>query len=159
MTGMASPWTLHRLFAIGIFVKGLDGVLELIGGLLFLWVDPRTLYGWVVFLTAHEVTEDPHGVLARLVRHAAVTLSADTHLFVSLYLMAHGVIKVILVAGLWRGVRWVYPAALGVLGVLSAYQLVRLSRTHSLALLVFTLLDLAIIGLVWREYRVGETKP
>jgi uncharacterized membrane protein len=37
--------------------------------------------------------------------------------------------------------------------------LVRLSQTHSVALLVFTLLDLAIIGLVWREYRAGEARP
>ena len=147
------------MFRIGIFVKGLDGALELIGGVLFLWVNPRTLYSWVVFLAAHEVMEDRHGVLARLLRHAAATLSADTHLFVSLYLTVHGVVKVILVAGLWRGVRWAYPTALGVLGVLSAYQLVRLSRTHSLALLAFTLLDLAIIGLIWREYRAGEAKP
>ena len=145
---------LHRLFEIGIIIKGVDGVLEILGGVLFLFVSPRTLNSIVIFLTAHELSEDPHDLVARWLRHAVENLSSDTKLFASVYLLIHGLIKVFLVAGLLRGKLWAYPTALGVLGTFILYQLYRFTHTHSLALLAFTVFDIVIVFLVWREYRV-----
>ncbi len=152
--------TLHRLFEVGITIKGIDGVLEILGGALFLFVHPRTLNSIVIFLTAHELSEDHRDVIAIWLRRAVENLSSDTKLFASVYLLIHGLIKVLLVAGLLRGMLWAFPTALGVLGAFILYQLYRFTHTHSLALLAFTVIDIAIVFLVWREYearrRSGE---
>ena len=50
---------LDQTFEVGIIVKGLDGVLEVIGGLLLLVVSPATIDRLVTSLTQHELSDDP----------------------------------------------------------------------------------------------------
>ena len=144
---------LHRVFTLGIWLKGLDGVLEMIGGVLLLMTSPSTLNRLVVALTQHELGEDPHDWLATTLRQTAAQLSLSTQLFGSLYLFVHGLLKLLIVAGLWRGYRWAYPLAIVALLLLIAYQCFRLSSHFSAGLLALTLFDSVIVGLTWREYR------
>ncbi len=149
----SSQQRLHRLFKISIILKGLDGVFEIMGGVLFLVIRPETLNRVVYFFTAHELSEDPHDWIAGIVRHGTAALSPGTQRFASIYLLGHGIIKVLLVAGLWRGKLWAYPTALTVLGAFIIYQVYRLSHTHSVALFAFTVFDLIVVFFIWREYR------
>jgi uncharacterized membrane protein len=87
------------------------------------------------------------------VLHTTASLSTGTQHFASAYLLVHGAIKVGLVAGLLRGWRAAYPTALLVLTAFIGYQCWRLFRYHSLALGVFTAIDIAIVLLIWREWR------
>jgi uncharacterized membrane protein len=48
------------------------------------------------------------------------------------YLLSHGLVKVLLVAGLLREKLWAYPASLIVLSAFIAYQTYRYSSTHSI---------------------------
>src|SRR5438309_10584567 len=48
---------LHWLFELAIFVKGVDGALETIGGLLILFVPLHSLDTVVRWLVAHELSE------------------------------------------------------------------------------------------------------
>jgi len=143
----------HRLFAVSILIKGVDGVLETIGGILLMFVSPEALNSLVLFLTAHELSDHPDDWVATSLRHAVHNLSSDTKLFVSGYLVAHGLVKVFLVAGLLRQKLWAYPAALWFLGIFILYQLYRFSHTHSLGLLVLSAFDLFVASLVGLEYR------
>jgi uncharacterized membrane protein len=86
----------HRLFAVSVLIKGVDGVLETIGGILLMFVGPKALNSLVIFLTAHELSEDPDDWFAASLRSAVHNLSSDTKLFVSVYLVAHGLVKVFL---------------------------------------------------------------
>lgn len=144
---------MHRLFAASVLIKGVDGVLETIGGILFMFISPKALNSLVIFFTAHERSEDPDDWFATTLRHATHNLSPDTTLFVSVYLVAHGVIKLFLVAGLLREKLWAYPAALWFFGIFILYQLYRFSHTHSLGLLALSAVDLFVAVLVWLEYR------
>jgi uncharacterized membrane protein len=144
---------LHRVFTIGICLKGFDGVLELIGGMLLLVTSPATLHRLVVALTQHELSEDPQDWIASSLRQAASQLSVSTRLFGSIYLIVHGLLKLVIMVGLWRRYRWAYPLAISALSVFIAYQIYRLSYLFSVGLLVLTLFDIAIVGLTWREYR------
>ena len=146
--------TLYRLFEIGIWGKGIDGVLEIVGGALLLVVSPTLLNQWVIVLTQHELVEDPHDLIATLARRSVVQLSANTQLFASFYLLLHGLVKVGLMVGLLRGKRWAYPAAIAFLGLFIAYQCYQLSNHYSSGLLVLTLFDAAIVALTWHEYRL-----
>jgi len=148
-----SPQTVHRLFAASVLIKGVDGVLETIGGILFMFVDPKALNSLVIYLTAHELSEDPDDWFATKLRQVVHSLSSDSTLFVGLYLIAHGLVKIFLVAGLLRNKVWAYPAALWFLGIFILYQLYRFGHTHSLGLLALSAFDLFVAWLVWLEYR------
>ncbi len=136
-----------------MLVKGFDGLVETVAGLLFWLVREGALYRAAVFVTRHELARDPHDPLANALRHAIWSLSADTKAFVGAYLVGHGLIKIVLAAGLLSGRRWAYPTALVVLGTFVAYQAHRWLRTRSPALLAFTLLDVVIVLLIWRDWR------
>lgn len=145
--------TVHRLFSISILLKGLDGALEIIGGVVFFFLDPGTLNAVIVFMTAHELSEDPQDLIANVLRRSVQSFSPDTQMFASAYLVGHGVIKVFLVAGLLREKLWAFPTALHFMGIFILYQLYRFAHTHSLGLLSLTIMDVIIVGLIWREYQ------
>jgi len=152
-TSEMSRQQVHRLFAVSVLIKGVDGVLETVGGILLLLVSPKALNSLVIFFTAHELSEDPDDWFATSLRHAVLNLSSDTKLFVSVYLVAHGLIKFFLVAGLLREKLWAYPTALWFLGIFLLYQLYRFSHTHSLGLFALSAFDIFMVALVWLEYR------
>ena len=79
-------------------------------------------------------------------------VSKGTVLFASFYLIVYGIIKVWLVFSLWKANLRAYPIAGVILGLLIVYQLYRVSYTHSLFLLLVTLVDIGILLLLRREY-------
>ena len=143
---------LDQTFEVGILLKGLDGVLEVIGGLLLLVISPATIDRVSTSLTQHELSEDPHDFLATHLR-TAHGLTGPAVLFGSVYLLAHDVVKVILVAALLKNQLWAYPWTIGFLGIFVAYQLYRLSFQPSIGLTALTVFDMAVAWLTYREYR------
>jgi uncharacterized membrane protein len=108
------PWfrprdLLDQTFEVGIILKGLDGLLEVIGGLLLLVVSPATIDRVVTSLTQHELSEDPHDFLATHLLKTTHGLTGSAVLFGAVYLLAHGLVKVILVAALLKNQLWAYP--------------------------------------------------
>ncbi len=116
--------TLDRLYRIGLWIKGIDGVLEMAGGLFLLVVSQPQLGQLVTFLTQRELTEDRSDWIANHLRDAVSQLSPNTKLFASVYLLGHGVIKLFLMVGLVRGWPWSYRPAI-------AFLLVFTSRSRS----------------------------
>ena len=144
---------LDQTFEVGIILKGLDGVLEVLGGLLLLMVSPATFNRVVTSLTQHELSEDPHDILANHLLKTAHGLTGSAVLFGAVYLLAHGLVKVILVVALLKNQLWAYPWTIGFLGVFIVYQLYRLSLNPSVGLTALTIFDAAIAWLTYREYR------
>jgi uncharacterized membrane protein len=146
------------LFRIGVLFKGLDGTLEVAGGIALWVVSP----GWVVrlvgLLTQDEITEDPHDIIANYLRHAVSRFSAGSEHFLALYLLGHGVTKICVVVALLRNKLWAYPIAIVVFGGYIAYQIYRFTLTGSLGLIALSILDLIVIGLVWLEYRAVKSR-
>jgi uncharacterized membrane protein len=153
MPWFRSPHLLDQTFEVGIILKGLDGVLEVTGGLLLLVVSPATINRVVTSLTQHELSEDPHDLLATHLLRTAHGLTGSAVLFGAVYLLAHGVVKVILVTALLKNQRWAYPWMIAFLGVFIVYQLYRLSFQLSLGLTALTIFDAIIAWLTYREYR------
>lgn len=141
---------IHQLFEIGILLKGADGLVEIVLGALLMFVNVADI---VRALVQHELIEDPGDYIANHLVAAANATTAD-HVYVSLYLLIHGIIKVALVVGLLRGKLWAYPASLAVLGLFVAYQVVAWLTSHSVLLALLTLFDLLVIWLIWHEYRL-----
>ena len=145
--------TLDRLYRIGLWIKGVDGVLEMAGGLFLLFVSQPQLGQLVTFLTQRELTEDRSDWIASHLRDAVSQVSPHTKLFASTYLLGHGVIKVFLMVGLLRDWAWVFRPAIAFLLAFVGYTVYRMSLHFSFPLLLISVMDSVIAGLVWREYR------
>jgi uncharacterized membrane protein len=74
-------------------------------------------------------------------------MSSGGKLFVSIYLLGHGVIKMLMVLGLLREKRWVFPVAIIVLLGFIGFQIYYLCGHFSIGLVIFTLLDAVIAAL------------
>lgn len=144
----------HRAFLVGIIFKGIDGCIELAGGVALLLTNQAAIIRIVAWLTREELAENPHDVVATHALRWAHHFSPSTQHFAALYLLAHGAIKVALVVGLLRGLRWSYPVALIVLAAFIAYQGFRLYHRPSWSLGFLTALDVAVVFLIWREWRL-----
>ena len=141
------------LFRISVALKGLHAVLEIVGGIALLVVSPALILRVIEFLTQDEIAEDPRDLVANYLLDAARHLSLGSQHFAAYYLLSHGVIKAFLVAALLKSKLWAYPLALTVFGAFIAYQLYRLTFTHSTGLIALSLFDLVVICLIWLEYR------
>ena len=144
---------LRRLFQIGVVIKGVDGVLETVGGALFLAVSRSTLTRIVFHLTRPELLEDPDDLIANALRHAFSHLSASGKLFGSVYLLVHGAVKIFLVIYLLRNRLWAFPTAIALIIAFIGYQIYRLSTHFTCTVLALTILDAIVIVLIWHEWR------
>ena len=144
---------IHILFRIGIFFKGLDGILEIIGGVFLVFVTRREIIRFILTVFHHELTEDPDDFMVNYLITLAGHLSVSTKTFASFYLVGHGLIKAGLVLALWRNRLWAYPLAGVVLAIFVIYQAIRLFSTHSLILLLLTIIDIVIIMFLRPEYK------
>ena len=90
---------LHYLFELGIFLKFLNGLLEVVGGVFLFLSTPQSLSKLAAKLLTNELLEDPRGLVANTLLHAAQRLSANAQVFASVYLLVHGIVKVGLVIG------------------------------------------------------------
>ncbi|MBA8792547.1 putative membrane protein [Friedmanniella endophytica] len=145
---------LDRVFEIGIVLKGLNGLSELVGGLLLLLVSPERIKGWVRQLTQGELSEDPHDFIATHLLHTTDKLNGSAVEFGAAYLLIHGVVKIVLVVALLRNKIWAYPWMIGVLGAFIVYQVYKITLQPSAGLIALTVFDALIVALTVREWRV-----
>ncbi len=143
----------HAAFEVGVLFKGIDGLLELVGGALLLAVKPARIAHGVAVLTRHELSEDPHDAVARALVRAASHLSVSGTRFAAAYLLVHGVVKIALVWALLRSKLWAYPVAIAIFAGFGGYQMYRWSLSHSVGMIALTVLDAFVIVLTWAEWR------
>ncbi len=153
MKNRLSEHTVHWLFEISLWAKGVFALCEVAGGIAAYFLSQQFLLSLVMWVTRDEFSEDPHDLIANYLLHAVEQVSISAQHFAALYLMAHGIVKLWLIIGLLRERLWYYPVAIGVFGLFVAYQMYRYSFTHSVWLLFLTALDVVVIALTVHEYR------
>ena len=149
---------IHKTFEVGIFLKGANGVLEIIGGVLLLAVSPRAISRLAVFLTQNELSKDPKDFLANFLLKSAHDLAVSGQLFGALFLLSHGIIKLFLIIALFKKKFWAYPLAMAVFGLFIIYQMYRYFLGHSVWMLVLSILDIVVIVLTYWEMKNLEHK-
>lgn len=155
---MTSKELLRDAFRTGIAMKGADGLLEAIGGVLVWFIKPSAMSHALRALSLHELSRDPHDFIGIHLLHISEKLAHGDPRFASIYLLTHGLLKMALAVALWLNKLWAYPLAIGVFSAFAAYQIYRFSHTHSIALLILTIFDAVIIWMTWKEYRVQEAE-
>lgn len=150
---LLSEHNLHIAFRISLFLKGLFALSEILAGIGTYFVTRRLLVEIVRTVTRAELSEDPRDFVANYLLHSAQNLSIGAEHFAGLYLLSHGIVKLWLIVGLLRQRLWYYPTAIVVFTAFIAYQLYRFTFTHSVWLLLLTVVDALVIALSWHEYR------
>ena len=147
---------LHISFEIALLLKAINGIFEVIGGILFLFLDPASLNRIIVLLTQGELSEDPQDLIANALLQMAQGFSISTQHFGVFYLISHGVIKIILITLLWKKKLWAYPLGVVVLGLFILYQIYRYFIDPSILLILLSILDVIVIILTIIEYRAQK---
>ena len=146
--------TIHRIFDISVALKGAHAIIEIVGGLLLYLVSTDRIVGWINDFSQEQLVEDPKDFIATHLLTFAEGFSVEQHDFYAFYLLSHGLVKIVIVAGLLREKLWAYPASFVVFGTFIAYQLYRYSYTHDLSLILLSIFDLFVIALAVHEYRL-----
>lgn len=143
------------IYKIGIGIKGFDGLVELVAGLLLAFAP--NLPHKVLRSIADEAAEHSGFIFREIGKsmvHLDSQLSAGVLIFIIVFFIAHGIVKLVLVYALFRKIYKVYPYGLVVLIILFIIQVIPLFRhPGAIDLWLFTVLDAIIIYLVWGEYQ------
>ena len=145
--------TTDRLLRVALWLKGLDGGVELLAAAALAVVSPRALGGLTRQVVDHHLLGGPSGAVAERFAAGEADLTGSGRTFAVVYLALHGLVKLGLVVALLREVRPAYPVAVGVLAAFVLYEGHRAAVRGSLLLWLSTALDVVLIVLVVREYR------
>ena len=146
------------LFRISIFLKGVLALTEILAGTIIVFINPAAIGNAIVALIQDELADEPTSFLALHTLPLAEQFALAPKLFLALYLLSRGLIKLGLVIALLRNKLWAYPAALAVMGLFMIYQLIEIILKHSVFLIALTLFDIAVMWLIWHEYRIVSAK-
>ncbi|MDD2758501.1 MAG: DUF2127 domain-containing protein [Patescibacteria group bacterium] len=153
MSSSNSQKILHETFVIGLILKGANALLEIAVAVGLFFLTPNRFTQAVSALTARELLEDPQDKIANFLLHYSPLFSANARLFIFVYLLSHGLIKLGLVVALLKRYLWAYPLAMAMFSAFGVYQLYRYTYTHSLGLIILTAFDVLVIILAWLEYK------
>ena len=146
----ARRWHIHELFEAGVVLKGLNAAIELVLGFVLLFFN---VSGIIQNFIQNALVEDPDNFLATHLEPLAGKLTPGAETYSALYLISHGIIKAVLVWGLFREKTWAFPASLAVLALFIAYQTIQFLGSHSWILMGLNVFDLVIMWLIWEEYQ------
>ena len=150
--------SVSRLFKYSLFVKAFDGIVEIITGVGLLIIRPQTINAFVSSLARGELIEEPGNKIATyLLTHGQVSIQGV--IFVSVLLLVRGLVKIIVITGLLQRKIWVYPMAIIVFTALTIYQTYVYFLNPSIFLLLLSILDVIVIALTTREYKIATKKP
>jgi uncharacterized membrane protein len=141
---------LDEVFKITIILKGLDSVLEILGGIFFLLITPSAITGW-----GHDIA---HGLFAhqasisKYIIHSSQGIAKST-LFGAIYLLLHGTIKVVLVICLLLNKLWAYPIFIVVIIAFIGYQIYSLVNHLTIGMSLLTVFDVLVVVLTWLEWQ------
>lgn len=148
-----SDQIIHVGFDMGLLLKALNALAEIISGFALFFLPPDQFHRFIAFVTRGELSEDPNDfIMNRLIRLSQSFGISSWH-FVILYLLSHGVIKLIVLSLLWKKKLWAYPLSVAVFIGFILYQLHRFTASNSIFMLLLTVLDIVMIVLTILEYR------
>ena len=148
----------HEFFRVSIFLKGLYSFFEFLAGLILFFVTSKQIFIFIYNIFQSEFLQDVRDFIIKYMPPVVGNLPYQLKLFISLYLLSHGIVKLGLIIALWKEKRWAYPLAIVVFGGFIVYQIYKYAIQPSLVLLVLTDLDMAVIILTWLEWRHRKKK-
>ncbi len=141
------------VYTITLLLKLLTAGLEILGSFVVLFITHHVIYSTVSYMTADELSEDPHDLIARTILEWSRDISLSHHTFAFVYLFTHGLVKVILIMGLLKKKLWAFKFGIVFFIIFIFYELYRFTLTRSLWLLLLCLFDALVLSLIIYQYR------
>ena len=141
------------LFDLALWLKVVNGGLEMLGAVFVLFVPPVLVVKLVEFVTSGELAQDPDDPIVGGLRDAAHSFAIHTHYLLAAYLILHGAVKVLLVWGIFAGKRIAYPLFMGALVIFGTYEAYRGFVRHEVLLQILAIFDFGVLVLTAHEYR------
>ena len=143
----------ERMFIIAVAIKGVDGILEVVGAFLLSLVRPSALNSFVAVLTEHELKGAKSDAIFLALRQMFVDVNPSKLHFAAAFLFIHGAIKAFMAVTLLSGKPWSFQVGTGLLALFMIYTGHRLSIGWSWLLFAFLVFDLITLVLVLREWQ------
>ena len=131
---------IHQLFQITVALKGLHGLVEVVGGIALALFSTDAILRLLYHLDKHQV----------VARH----FNTGEHRYYVWFFLSHGALNLALAIGLLLEKLWAYPAAVVILVLFIILQMYRFTHVHDPGLVVFSLIDVLVIALAIHEYRL-----
>lgn len=142
--------TTDNLFKIGLVIKGVDSVFEVIGGILLTM--PVKMAKYLSVLAEHELYRH-HQVLSGRLDKLAESVTTHASIGEAVYLIIHGLAKVVLILAIYKGKKWGYVGLIGVLSLFSAIEIARGFYAHEILTAALAAFDILMVILIWKEYK------
>lgn len=148
------PAATGTFFRLVLLLKGADSLVQALGALVLVVVPPAVLAGRANAVVTRDLVGDGDGGWAHSLSRAARELAdGDPRAFAVLYLLGHGLVKLVLVVAMLRRVVAAYPVAILVLGACLVFEVVRATRTGSMGLVALSAFDAVVLALVVHQFR------
>jgi uncharacterized membrane protein len=158
-TPLIEKKTVDKLFHIGMLIKAGAAIFEIGTGILAFFLTTNEVLHVTQLLVQGKLAVDPDNLLANYILDLGFSFTpGQTNWFLFIYLAGHGVVNMFLVISLLKKKMWAYPLSLLIFGAFVAYEAWQVFFTHSPFLAAFTIFDLAVIWLIWKEYRYMRRK-
>lgn len=136
-----------------LILKSIFAVGEIVSGFALFFIKPIWVKHLVQRFTAAELHEDPRDLIANLLVSMAHNFTTTAAILAAIYLLGHGIIKLITLILLWKKILWAYPLSILIFIGFMIYQVIDIATTHSIFMILVTLLDVVLIALTWMEWR------
>jgi uncharacterized membrane protein len=149
----------HIAYLVTIAVKGADGVIETLLGLLIALTGPDRFYSLVLRFTTPELESDPDNKAVAAVQHGAAGLAHGSAKFAIFFLLTHGILKSGIALNLLQDKRWIFPPACVILAGFILYMGYHATQLFSWWLVGFALFDIFTLALVINEWAGFKHRP
>ncbi|HEU4677651.1 MAG TPA: DUF2127 domain-containing protein [Candidatus Paceibacterota bacterium] len=154
LTKLDSPRSISILFHVSMWWRIFYGSLRIVLAFVLFKLVGTPFTDILRSVMGYEIAEDPTDIIFQTLYAFFETHAFTVSYFVASYLLFWGTIDVVLSAFLLKHKLWAFPSSLVLMTVFIIYEVYRLFHTHSLILLWVILVDVAIIYLIYREYRI-----
>ena len=144
---------LEELFDVALILKGLNATLEIFFGILLTIIKPEQIIKLISLTTSQEIVEDPKDLFANFLIKASHGYSISANTFWIFYLLSHGIIKIILVAFLFKRKYKIYPIAIAVFILFLLYEVYKLIVDRTISVGILIVVDTIIVYLTILEYK------
>jgi len=143
----------HGLFRVGIFIKGIISIFEIIFGFVLSFFSYEAIGKLASFFIQGELAESPTDFIWGKVISDFQNFPATPKLFWIFLFFSHGIMKLFLIWGLMKKKLWSYTLSAGIFSLFVISQLYELTRNQSILLWAITIFDVLLIVLILHEYK------
>ncbi|MDR0300379.1 MAG: DUF2127 domain-containing protein [Streptococcaceae bacterium] len=151
--GKSEGELIEGAFDFVLFCKTAFALVEVLSGFSLFFVSPTWVKQIIAHLTDSTLDKNPASPLANFLVSLGQHFTVSTGILVAVYLLVHGLIKLITLVLLWKKVLWAYPLSILVFIGFIVYQMYEFAMRQSIFMIAVSLFDILLVALTWLEWR------